>query len=440
MTSATSPYFQRRQKVLSRLGSGVLVLPAALAAKRNGDAEYPYRQASDFLYLTGFDEPESVVVLNPASPKPFTLFVRPRDREMEIWNGRRAGLEGAVRDFGADQAFLVDELDEKLPDLLLGAPAIYAPLGVDPDFDARLIGHLVATRRRGRTGQMVPDRLVDLSSLVHELRLFKDESELELLRKAVVASEEGHRRAMAVTGPGVFEYELEAELLHAYRRHGGAGPGYEPIVAAGVNSTILHYRTGHQALADGELVLIDSGCEFQGYTADVTRTWPVNGRFSSAQKQLYETVLQAHEAAIAATRPGVTLDHLHELATRILIEGALDAGLLSGSVESCLKDQSYRRYYMHRTSHWLGLDVHDVGAYAQGGSPRPLAPGMVFTIEPGLYVPEDDEQAGGAFRGIGIRIEDNVLVTADGCEVLTAGIPRSVAEVEAAVGVGESGT
>lgn len=425
---------ERRGRVLQRLGGGALVLPAARVARRNGDADHPYRQDSDLLYLTGFVEPESVLVLNPASDKPFTLFVRPRDRDMEIWNGRRAGVDGAREDFGADQAFTIDRLDAELPALLTGADTIYTPLGADPEFDARLIQHLVGLRRRARNGAVVPDRIADVAPLLHELRLFKDEAELALLRRASTLTADGHLRAMAVTRPSVHEYELEAELLHAYRRGGSDGPGYEPIVATGVNATILHYRTGRDVLRDGDLVLIDSGCEVDGYTADVTRTWPVSGRFSPEQRRLYETVLRAHEAAIAATRPGTTLDAIHDLTTRILVEGLIDIGLLSGSVDECIADKSFRRYYMHRTSHWLGLDVHDVGAYFRGGSPRPLAPGMVFTIEPGLYVPEDDDRLGGAYRGIGIRIEDDVVVTTEGCDVLTAAVPRSVAEVEAAVG------
>ena len=423
-------YADRRRRVLERLGNSVLVLPAAPAHRRNGDAEYPFRQESDLLYLTGFEEPESVLVLAPQLQKPFTLFVRPRDREMEIWNGRRAGLEGAVRDFGADQAFLIDDLKKELPKLLAGAQGVFAPFGLQPSFDAMLLELLSTLRARQRTGTPVPERVQDLGGLLHELRLYKDADELETLRTAAELTRRGFERALSETRPGVHEYEIEAELLYAYRKGGGDGPGYEPIVASGVNATILHYRTGRDVLKEGELLLIDSGCEFDGYTADVTRTWPIGGRFSAPQAALYDLVLAAHEAAIAAVRPGQSRDAVHEVACRTLIAGLLELKLLEGTVESCWKDKSFRRFYMHGTSHWLGLDVHDAGLYYAGGAPKPLAPGMVLTVEPGLYVSADDEKAPAEYRGIGIRIEDDVLVTAEGREVLTASIPRSRAAME----------
>jgi Xaa-Pro aminopeptidase len=423
-------YADRRRRVLEKLGNSVLVLPAAPARRRNGDAEYPFRQESDLLYLTGFGEPESVLVLAPQLSKPFTLFVRPRDREMEIWNGRRAGLEGAVRDFGADQAFLIDDFENELPKLLAGAQGVFAPIGLDGAFDAMLLKTVATLRARQRTGTPVPERVQDLGGLVHELRLYKDADEIAVLRTAAELTRRGFERALAETKPGLHEYEIEAELLYAYRKGGGDGPGYEPIVASGVNATILHYRTGRDVLKEGELLLIDSGCEFAGYTADVTRTWPIGGRFSAPQAALYDVVLAAHEAAIASVRPGTSRDAVHEVACRTLIAGLLELKLLEGTVESCWKDKSFRRFYMHGTSHWLGLDVHDAGLYYAGGAPKPLAPGMVLTVEPGLYVSVDDEKAPAEYRGIGIRIEDDVLVTADGHEVLTAAIPRSRAAME----------
>jgi Xaa-Pro aminopeptidase len=426
-------YARRRERTLARLGGGVLVLPAASVQRRSGDSDHPYRQESDLLYLTGFREPGSVLVLAPHREKRFTLFVRPRDREMETWNGRRAGVEGAVRDFGADQAFVEGDLERELPALLEGAQTVHYPFGLDAGLDAMLLRLVRQGRGRQRTGTPVPERLQDLGSLLHEQRLYKDDAEVALLREAARLTADGFARAMRATRPGVREYEVEAELLYAYRKGGGDGPGYEPIVAGGVNATILHYRTGRDELKAGELLLVDSGCEFGGYTADVTRTWPVDGRFTRAQRALYDAVLTAHEAAVAAVRPGASRDAVHEVACRSLIRSLLDLKLLEGTEASCWKDRSFRRFYMHGTSHWLGLDVHDAGAYHAGGSPKPLAPGMVLTVEPGLYVAGDDEQAPPEYRGIGIRIEDDVLVTADGREVLTAAIPRTAEAMERAM-------
>jgi Xaa-Pro aminopeptidase len=367
--------------------------------------------------------------LNPAQPKPFTLFVQPREKEAETWTGRRAGVEGAIADFGADQAFPLSELEKELPKLLLGAHTLYFPIGLQSDLDHRWL-RLVALLRSRPSVSGVPDRVGDLGELLHEMRLFKDPLELDLLRQAADLTRRGHLRALGATRPGRYEYEIEAELLYEYRRGGGDGPGYQPIVASGVNSTILHYRTGRDQLRDGELLLIDSGCEVSGYTADVTRTFPINGTFTRPQQALYECVLAAQSDAMAAIRPGTTREAVHEVATRTLIAGLVKEGLLEGSVDDLWKDKSYRRFYMHGTSHWLGLDVHDAGAYSAGGTPRPLAPGIVLTVEPGLYVAPDDEKAPAEFRGIGIRIEDDVVVTATGCELLTPGIPSSVDDLQ----------
>jgi len=425
------PYAQRRRRVLDRLGGAVLVLPAAQVFRRNGDVDHAWRQESDFAWLTGFCEPESVLVLAPHAAKPYTLFVRPRDKEMEIWNGRRAGVDGAIADYGADQAFTIDQMEQELPALLAGAQAVYTPYGLNDAFDTRLLRLMSGLRARQRTGTPVPERLQDLGGLIHELRLYKDAAELERMRTAAELTRRGFVRAIAATRPGQAEYEVEAELLYEFRKGGGDGPGYDPIVASGVNATILHYRTGRDTLHDGDLLLVDCGCEYLGYTADVTRTWPVGGRFSEPQRALYELVLASHQAAIAAVRPGTSRDAVHEVACRVLIRGLLRLGLLDGDEETVWRERSYRRFYMHGTSHWLGADVHDVGTYYAGGAPRPLAPGMVLTIEPGLYVAADDDKAPAAYRGIGIRIEDDVLVTSDGSEVLTAAIPRTVAELEA---------
>lgn len=427
---------QRRKRVLERLGGGVLVLPATPVATRSNDTEHPYRASSDLLYLTNFREPSSVVVLSAVSAKPYTLFVQPKDPKAETWTGRRAGVEGAVARFGADQAFSIDVLDKELPKLLVGAQTLWTPLGLDPEWDARIIRLLTNIRRSTRSGAQVPGRIADPGPLLHELRMLKSAQELDSMRHAARLTEDGFLAAMRATKPGAFEYELEAEMVHRFRKGGGEGSGYEPIVAAGVNATILHYRTGRDVLKAGELVLADCGCEVEsGHTADVTRTWPVDGTFTRPQQALYEIVLEAHLAAIDAVRPGTTKDAVHEIACRVLIRGLVREGLLKGDEDALFADKSdasYRRYYMHSTSHWLGIDVHDVGTYHLGGTPRPLAAGMALTVEPGLYISADDMQAPEAFRGIGIRIEDDVVVTANGREVLTESIPRTVDELRRA--------
>lgn len=430
MDAAT--FAARRARVLERLGGGALIVPSAPEARRNGDSEHAYRQESDLLYLTGFPEPESLLVLNASAAKPFTLFVRPKDRDEETWTGRRAGLEGAKDQFGADEALDVATLDAELPKRLLGAQTLWYATGVDAAMDARILRLVSALRRKTRQG-VVPLRLAEPGPVLHELRLVKGPEELAALREAARLTADGHRRAMAATRPGVHEYELEAELLYAFRRGGGDGPGYTPIVAAGDNATILHYRAGRTVLREGELVLVDAGCEVAGYTADVTRTWPANGRFSRPQQALYELVLEARAAAVAAIRPGAQIPAVHELAARVIIRGLLRLGLLKGEEDQILTDRSFRRFFMHGTSHWLGLDVHDVGGYFPGNAPRPLAPGHVLTVEPGVYVRRDEPDVPDEFRGIGIRVEDDVAVTADGCEVLTDATPRAVADVERAV-------
>jgi Xaa-Pro aminopeptidase len=403
-------------------------------ARRNGDADHPYRADSDVFWLTGFEEPETVVVLRADSDRPLTMFVRPRDKEREIWNGRRAGVEGAVKAFGADAAFEIDKLDSELPKLLLDAPALWYRLGgFDEQFDARIARTLSAMRARARLMGPPPPRIEDPAQVLHELRLKKDPVELQAMRKAVELTRRGHLAAMKAGKPGAHEYELQALLEREYRGGGGRGWGYYPIVAAGPNATVLHYHENADPLRAGQLVLIDSGAEVDLYTADVTRTFPADGRFTASQRAAYEVVLGAADAAIAATRPGATLDELHAMAIRSLTEGMVRLGLLKGNVDELVAAGSFKRYYMHRTSHWLGLDVHDVGSYrGSGGGSRPLEPGMVFTIEPGLYVSPEDQSAPPELRGVGIRIEDDILVTEGGSENLTVAIPRTVAEVERA--------
>lgn len=429
-------YAARRARVfeaMERLGGGVLLLPAADEKIRNADNDYPFRQDSDFAWLTGFEEPQGCAVLS-ARPgeRRFLLFVRPRDREKEIWNGRRLGVEGATAVLGADAAFTVADQEAQLPGLLDGAGTLWFKLGADAGWDARVVRMLVELRAGGRTGKRAPGAVVEPGRILHELRLFKDQHELGLLRKAVDLTAEAHLSAMRDGWAGRREHQVQAEIEYAFRRRGGGGPGYGTIVATGANSTILHYRAGDAVLKDGDVCLVDAGGEYRLYTADVTRTFPVSGEFTKAQAELYSLCLSVQKRAIEAVKPGVTIDQIHDLTVRGLTEGLCAIGLLEGTPDERIADLGFRRYYMHRTSHWLGLDVHDVGDYRVDGASRPLQPGMVLTIEPGLYVAEDDERAPAALRGVGIRIEDDVLVTAEGHQNLTAAIPKELDEMAAA--------
>jgi Xaa-Pro aminopeptidase len=432
-------YEKRRAEVLRRMreiapAGATAVFPGMPVATRNSDVEHAYRADSDLAFLTGFEEPETVAVLSTVSDKPFTLFLRPRDRERETWTGRRTGLEGAVKSFKADQAFEVGKLDAELPRLVGSARTLFYRLGGDdPRFDASMANLIRNLRGRARSGALAPTRVEDPGPIVHELRLHKDPRELSAMRKAIELTRNGHLAVMKAGRPGVHEYDLHGMLENEFRKSGGRGWGYYPIVAAGENATVLHYNENNVAVREGELVLVDAGAEVDLYTADVTRTFPASGRFTAPQKAVYEAVLAAADRCIGLTRPGISIDELHEEAVRVLTAGMVRLGLLQGEVEALMRDSSYRRFYMHRTSHYLGLDVHDVGPYTTDeGKPRPLAPGMVFTIEPGLYIAVDDEKAPPQFRGIGVRIEDDILVTDGGCENLTAAIPRTVADVEAA--------
>ena len=425
----------RRARVARAMEPGsVAIFPAAPERVRNNGVLYPYRQDSDFLWLTGFEEPQSLLLIKAhgGGAHQAVLFVRRRDPAREVWEGRRAGVEGAVRALGMDGAYGVEEIEETVPRLLEDAPAILYRLGFDEAWDRRVIGWLEALRRRERLGVGAPRAVIDPGSIVHEMRLRKDPDEIEAMRAAARLTCEAHVAAMRQARAGVREYELQATIEGIFRGRGGSGPGYGTIVAAGANATTLHYRAGDAALRAGELCLIDAAAEYAGYTADVTRTFPVNGRFDEAQLAIYELVLAAQLAAIDAVRPGTTLDEVHEVAVQVLTTGLVDLGLLAGDPVELVESGAYRRFYMHRTSHWLGMDVHDVGAYHVDGRPRPLEPGMVLTIEPGIYVQPGDEAAPERFRGIGVRIEDDVLVTSAGREVLTAGTPKTVAEVEAA--------
>ena len=441
----SSPFAARRAKLLSQMQPGaVAVLPTAPEALRNGDAEYPYRHDSYFYYLTGFTEPDAVLVLVAArgdKPAQSVLFCRPKNLEREIWDGFRYGPDGAREKFGFDAAFAIEDLDTEMARLLADASALWYALGHSAALDIQIKTWLAAVRRQSRTGVTAPAVAHDLFVLLDELRLIKDDSEQATMLRAAQISGRAHARAMRVARPGMFEYELEAELLHEFRRSGAQSPAYTSIVAAGANACVLHYIANNAQSRDGDLILIDAGCELDGYASDITRTFPVNGTFTEPQRQLYELVLASQQAALAAARPGQIYTSMHDAALRVLAAGMLDLGLLDksvvGSVDDVIAERLHQQFYMHGTGHWLGMDVHDVGAYrdvhAEGKPSRPLQAGMVVTVEPGIYV----RPAAGVperFWGIGIRIEDDVLITADGQRILSDNAPKTVAEIEAAVG------
>ena len=430
MTHDRATYAERRRAFMSKMERGVAVLRAAPVSIRSHDVDYPYRQDNDLLYLTGFSEPEATCVLAPDSEHPFTLFVRPRDKDKEIWNGLRAGVDGAKTRYGADAAYPITELNERLPKLVEHAPVVYFAPGRDAAFNQRMMDLFAWARdNRARSGAG-PRGLLDPGTILHEMRLFKAPEEVAAMERAIGIAAEAHVAAMQAARPGQFEYEIEALIDYTFRRRGAAGPAYPSIVASGTNATILHYVENDRRMEDGELLLIDAGAEWGGYCADVTRTFPVGRRFSDRQRALYEIVLAAQEAAIAAVEPDVPFDAPHQRALDVLIDGLLAEKLLTGTREQALESGSFRTFFMHRTSHWLGMDVHDVGVYHVGEGPRALAPGMVLTIEPGLYVPPDLESVDAGWRGIGIRIEDDVLVTEQGHHVLSAAVPKTVTDVE----------
>ncbi len=424
-------YRARRRRLMDQLpDDSAVLLPGAALVTRSRDSEFPFRQDSDFHYLTGFPEPDALLLLLPGRDAgESVLFCQDRDPTLEAWTGIRLGAEGAVRVHGVDQAFEYAERDARLAELLDGRHALYLPLG---DSNALALAEEVRGELAGRArrGAVAPSAFADVSELLHEQRLVKSKAELALMRHAGAISARAHVRAMGAVLPGLMEWQLQAELEHEFRWQGGSGPAYASIVGGGCNACVLHYIENHALLEDGALVLIDAGAEFDLYAGDITRTFPVNGRFSEAQRALYEVVLVAQERAVGAIRPGVTLAMIHEGVVHDLTAGLIQLGLLEGDVQARIEDDSYKRFYLHSTSHWLGLDVHDVGSYRLEGQPRALLPGMVLTVEPGLYVPADDDVPE-AFRGIGIRIEDDVAVTVDGHEVLTAGVPKRVADIEA---------
>jgi Xaa-Pro aminopeptidase len=427
---AVSHFAGRRERLAQAMGNGVAVIPTAPERVRNRDTHFPYRFDSHFYYLTGFGEPEAVLVLIAGKTPRSVLFCREKNEEREIWDGFRYGPQAAQERFGFDEAYPIAALDDKLAALLEDQPALFYPVGADAEWDARAIRWLNAVRAKARAGIAAPDRVQDVRVLIDDMRLVKDAQELALMRRAARIAAAAHRRAMQVARPGRTEYEIEAELLYEFRRNGAQFPAYTPIVAGGANACVLHYVSNDAPLRDGELLLIDAGCELDGYASDITRTFPVNGRFSGAQRAVYDIVLAAQAAAMEKVRPGNGWNEPHDAAVKVLIEGMRELKLLSGTAEEILEKETYKRFYMHRTGHWLGLDVHDAGEYKRSGKWRTLQPGMTLTVEPGLYI-----RAAGdvpqALRNIGIRIEDDVLVTGGGCEVITAEAPKGAADIEA---------
>ncbi|CAG9249122.1 proline aminopeptidase P II [Burkholderia diffusa] len=451
---AVDVYRQRRERVLAALraaGGGVAIVPTAPEMLRNRDTAFPYRHDSYFHYLTGFTEPDAVLVLNAAglqgTPESI-LFCRAKNADREIWEGFHYGPEAARDAFGFDAAYAVDVIDTEMPRLLADAGTVHYRFGASAEFDRQLAGWIDAVRAQARTGVAAPDALLDLTPLVDDMRLVKDEHELVIMMRAAHISALAHRRAMQVCRPGIREYELEAELLYTFRKHGAQAPAYGSIVAAGANACVLHYPAGNAAARDGDLILIDAACELDGYASDITRTFPANGRFSPAQRTLYDIVLAAQQAAIDATRAGVSFEAPHDAAVRVLAQGLLDTGIIPkarfSNVDDVIAERAYARFYMHRTGHWIGMDVHDCGDYrerlaardADGALPwRTLKPGMTLTVEPGLYVRAADDVPS-EYWNIGIRIEDDAIVREHGCELITRDVPVAAAEIEALMRAG----
>jgi Xaa-Pro aminopeptidase len=438
MNHAHHVYRKRRDAVLKsmreRSGGGVALVPTAAEVPRNRDSLYPFRHDSYFYYLSGFPEPEAVIALvADAEGDRHVLFCRERNEEREIWDGFRYGPDAAKEIFGFDEAHPIAALHDKLPEIASNRPALFTPLGLFEPWDRKVTELLNEVRNRVRTGVAAPDEVVDVRATLDTMRLVKDEHEVALMRRACAISSAAHRRAMGATRPGMFEYQIEAELLHEFLREGAQAVAYSSIVASGPNACVLHYRDNNRQMNDGDLLLIDAGCEYQGYASDITRTFPVNGKFSGPQKAVYEAVLAAQLACIDAVKPGASFHDYHAVAERVLAQGFIDLGLVTGSLDAVLESGSYRQFYMHRAGHWLGMDVHDAGLYQVRGESMRLVPGMVLTVEPGAYI-RPAANVSEAFWNIGVRIEDDVLVTADGVDNMTAGAPKSVAEIEAAVG------
>lgn len=425
--------FARRRKQLMRMmgRGGIAIAPAAPMKIRNRDVEYDYRQDSDFHYLTGFPEPEAVAVLIPGRKQAeYVLFCRERDPERETWDGLRAGQAGAVETYGADDSFPIGDIDDILPGLIEQCERVYYTIGVNPEFDQQVIGWVQKLRSQANRGTHTPQEFVALDHLLHDMRLYKSRAEIAAMRKAAKIAAAAHQRAMVLCQPGMREYVVHAELIHEFKRF-GAEPSYSPIVGSGPNSCILHYRENNRLMQDGDLLLVDAGCEYDCYASDITRTYPVNGKFGAEQRAIYDIVLDAQLAAIEKVRPGNHWNAPHDAAVREITKGLKKLGLLKGALAKLIKDEAYKPFFMHRTGHWIGMDVHDVGDYKVGDEWRVLEPGMVLTIEPGIYIAAGSKGVARKWWDIGIRIEDDVLVTKQGAEVLSNGVPKQAAEIEA---------
>jgi len=428
-----SEYARRRKALMAEMEpNSIAILPAAPMYIRNRDVEHIYRQDSDFQYLSGFPEPEAVIALIPGREHgEYVLFCRERDPARELWDGLRAGQDGAISEYGADDAFPIGDIDDILPGLIEGRSRVYYAIGSNQEFDHRLMEWINTIRSKARQGAQPPNEFVALDHLLHDLRLYKSANEVKVMRAAAEISARAHIRAMQASRAGLFEYHLEAELDYEFRKGGAKMPAYGSIVAAGRNACILHYRENDAVLKDGELVLIDAGCEIDCYASDITRTFPVSGRFTPEQKAIYELVLKANEEAFRHIAPGKHWNEAHEATVQVITAGLVELGLLEGDVQDLIAAEAYKPFYMHRAGHWLGMDVHDVGDYKVGGEWRVLEPGMAMTVEPGIYVAADNMDVARKWRGIGVRIEDDVVVTRTGCEILTNGVPKAVVEIEA---------
>ena len=428
-----SEYARRRKALMAQMEpNSIAILPAAAVAIRNRDVEHVYRQDSDFQYLSGFPEPEAVVVLIPGREYgEYVLFCRERNPQRELWDGLRAGQEGAIRDFGADDAFPINDIDEILPGLIEGRDRVYSAMGSHAEFDRHLMEWINVIRSKAHLGAQPPNEFVALDHLLHDMRLYKSAAEIKVMREAASISARAHVRAMQACRPGLHEFSIEAELDYEFRKGGAKMPAYGSIVASGRNACILHYQQNDAPLKGGDLVLIDAGCEIDCYASDITRTFPVSGTFSPEQKAIYELVLKSQEAAFAAIGPNKHWNQAHEATVQVITEGLVELGLLQGDVDELIANETYKTFYMHRAGHWLGMDVHDVGDYKVGGEWRVLEVGMTLTVEPGIYISPDNQQVAKKWRGIGVRIEDDVVVTKKGCEILTNGAPKSVAQIEA---------
>ena len=425
-------FARRRRDLMAQMEpDSIAIVPAAVEKIRNRDVEFPFRQDSDFYYLTGFPEPDAVLVLLPGREHgEVVVFCRERDPTMELWNGYRAGPEGVCAKYGADDAFPINDMDDILPGLIEGRERVYYAMGRNAEFDRRVMQWVNVIRSKVRAGAHPPGEFLVLDHLLHDLRLFKSAAELRVMKEAGQISARAHCRAMTFCKPGMVEYQLEAEILHEFGRSGSRSPAYGSIVGAGENGCILHYRENDAVIRDGDLVLIDAGCELEHYASDITRTFPANGKFSKEQQALYEITLDAQFAAIATIKPGAHWNEPHDAAVKTIAQGLKDLGLLEGDLKEIIETESYKRFYMHRTGHWLGMDVHDVGDYKVGGDWRILEPNMVMTVEPGIYVSPNDSGVARKWRGIGIRIEDDVVVTKKSCEVLTNDVPKTVKDIE----------